>query len=348
VHGDVSAHNVLVEGHQACLSDFGLSGAGATAEDDRAGLARLRRLERVREVKRRRSAVLVTGAVAAAGAVAAVALVARDGPDTGVGSRLAAGALDSVDCEGQAPSGASLACTISQRDLGGRPVVVPVDGTVVSWAVRGARGRLALQVLRASRSGLVEVGQSAETEAPGPDVHTVPSRLPVAAGDRVALEVAPGAAVGLRRDGPPASTDRWFGPLLAPARAPERPAGTGLDRELLLRVDVLPGAGPGALAPLRGSAAAVAPAGRRVAVREVELDGGGVRRVAVVVLHAAVAFDLFDGARRVARTPMRDADARGGLIRITAEPASVRVRWRNPDGSTIVRAVDVAPGGFSG
>jgi hypothetical protein len=141
---------------------------------------------------------------------------------------------------GRSPSGASLACTFSQRELSGRPIVAPVDGTITSWAVRGARGTLALQVLRGRGSRLVQVDRSRDEAIPGTDVHVARSDLTVAAGDRLALEVFPTATVGIRRSGPRATVDRWFGPLLEPARLPERPAGAGLDHELLLRVDIRP------------------------------------------------------------------------------------------------------------
>jgi hypothetical protein len=119
-------------------------------------------------------------------------------------------------------------------------VAVPIDGTITSWAVRGARGTLALQVLRGRGSRLLQVAKSREETVPGPEPSQFPTNLHVIAGDRVALEVSPMSAIGVRRSGPPAANDRWFGPLLEPARPPERPAGSGLDHELLLRVDVRP------------------------------------------------------------------------------------------------------------
>lgn len=256
VHGDVTARNVLVEGGRGYLSDFGLAPGDATPEDDCARLAELTRSRAPRGPRRR--ALGVVAAVAAlavvAGAVARATGDRRAGDSRvdpplvpagvrSIGSDLAPGAVESIGCDGRAPSGASLACTISQRQLAGRPVVVPVDGTVTSWAVRGARGTMALQVLRGRGSRLVQVGRSGDEAVPGADLHVVQTNLAVTAGDRVGLEVFPTATVGIRRSGPRASTDRWFGPLLEPARPPERPAGTGLDAELLLRIDITPAAG---------------------------------------------------------------------------------------------------------
>jgi hypothetical protein len=256
VHGDVAPRNVLVDdAGRAYLSDFGLGDGDATPEDDRAALAALIRDRSPRPGRRR-------GALVAA-AAAAIALVVVAGVVTGIGSggddadreappppagaqplgsALAAGGVESVDCDGSEPSGASLACTISPRSLDGRPVTVPIDGTITSWAVRGARGTLALQVLRGRGSRLLQVAKSREETVPGPEPSLYRTDLHVVAGDRVALEVSPMSAIGVRRSGPRAANDRWFGPLLEPARPPERPAGSGLDHELLLRVDVRPDA----------------------------------------------------------------------------------------------------------
>jgi hypothetical protein len=148
----------------------------------------------------------------------------------------------------------------------------------------------------------------------------------------VALEVAPATAIGIRRGGPRASTERWFGPLLRPPRAPERPAGTGLDHELLLRVDISPEAGVSPVPALRGRRAARAQRGRRIATRTIAVGKGGVRTVRVVALGGAVAVDVFDGRRRLARAPVPGADGRGQLVAFRGEAGAVRVRWRNPDG----------------
>jgi hypothetical protein len=347
VHGDVSARNVLVEDGRAYLSDFGLAGDGVSAEDDDAALAELVRDRSARAPSRRRAvpaAAIAIAGVALAGVVVLLSggLSRDDGagvpPEapTGtrsIGSDLAPGDIASVDCNGRGPSGSSLACTISQRELGGRAIVAPRAGTITSWAVRGARGTLALQVLRERNGRSVQIEKTAEETVAGPAVHVARSHVVVAAGDRVALEVAPGTAVGIRRTGARASTDRWFGPLVRPARRPERPPGTGLDRELLLRVDLRPGVAP--IARLRGASAAGAPAGLRVAARTVAVGRGEVRTVAVVVLGAGVAIDLLDGTRRLARAPMAGADGRGQLVAVNARRGAVRVRWRNPGGGEV-------------
>lgn len=355
VHGNVTARNVLVHDGRAYLTDFGLAGEEATAEDDRAALAGLVSTRSPRRA-RRRGALLAGAAAAVATVVVAAVLASGDDGSRGeaaatppppagtrsIGSDLAPGAIASVDCNGGVPDGASPACTISQRELAGKRIVAPADGTITSWAVRGARGTLALQVLRGRGGRLIQVQKTAGEVVPDPDPHVTRSDIAVAAGDRIALLVAPGAAIGIRRTGPRASTDRWFGPLLRPARSPERPAGTGLDRELLLRIDIRPGTA--AIAPLRGDAAANARAGLRLASRIVTVAGGDVRTVAVVVLGGGVAVDLFDGTRRLARTPLRGADGRGRLVAARARAGTVRVRWRNPDGRELDHRFAVTAG----
>ena len=358
VHGDVSARNVLVDNGRAYLSDFALADGEASAEDDRAALARLVRERSPRRRSRRPVVVAAAvGALAIAAVVMGLALTgADDGPGDGavpaaaqgtrsIGSDLAPGGVQSVACDGRAPGGASPACTISQRELAGRAVVMPVDGIVTAWAVRGARGTVALQVLRESAIGrgrLAQIGESSEEMISGPDPHIARTGLVVAAGDRVGLEVFPTAAVGVRRRGPASTVDRWFGPLLEPPRPPERAAGTGLDRELLLRVDVVPFRGQ-APAPLRGARAARAAAGRRLATRTVLADRGrGVSTVALVIAGDAVWIDLFDGPRRLARSPVRGADASGRLVELSGQDSAVRVRWRNPGGRELLAGAIVS------
>jgi hypothetical protein len=218
-----------------------------------------------------------------------------------------------------------------QTRLPGRRVVVPRDGAVRAFTVRGARGALALQVLRPRGEAFAAVATSAAADVPDTAVHRLAADLAVRAGDLIAVEMAPGAALGVR-EAAGAMTDRWFGPLHG-ARPPERSAG--FERELLVRVDYVPGAAPRLPRLLVGRRAAAAPAGRPVDELEVEL-GPAVRTVAVVRLPDRVVLDLSRGARRLARLEVPDADARGRLVIFTGEGApEPHLEWRNPDGRTI-------------
>ena len=288
-------------------------------------------------------------AAAAAGCLAAiaalVAVVAGSGDELqgappilsgaqAIGSPLAGSAVSSVDCSGRPPGGGSLPCTVAQTQLGNRSLVAPRDGVIRRWTVRGARGELALQVLRRRGRRFDSIARSTNESVPDEGVHAFPANLPIRTGDLVALEVAPGTAVGVRRDAPGAVTARWFGPLNISVRPVERGPRSGFDHELLLRVEYLPGAEWEVPGRLTGAAAATAPAGRELT--RLELSRGGRRRVTVVNVGGRVAIDLFTGSRRLARVPVEGADPRGGppVLSEHRRPV-VRLRWSNPDGQAI-------------
>jgi hypothetical protein len=242
VHGDLTEHDILIDADgRALVTGFGRAGDDATAEDDR------RALQRLRPVRRRRI-VLVSCVLAIAAAAATTVLLAGGGGDDAppltpgaraVGSALAPGGLDTVDCDGATPSGSSVPCTIMQDELPGRPLTAPAAGIVRAWAVRGAGGPVALQILRAQGDRFVAYNRSATITIDDAHVTTVvPSDLSVPRGARFALEVAPGGGVGIRRGVAGASTARFSGPLRSDPRGKD--PGTARGEELLLRVDVVP------------------------------------------------------------------------------------------------------------
>lgn len=381
-HGAVSARNVLIDrdGH-ALLSDFGLAGVEPTVAADRACFAALvrsclgHRLPSLRnphaleagDVVRlarealpppappRRSRRLRRRAGVAAVAVGAALVAGLTGsgaerdpipqPASGavaLGSALAPGGIGSFDCSGRSPSGASQACTVVQTGLPGRRLVPPAAGAIRRWMVRGARGELALQVIRRAGPGYVSVARSRVEQIPDADVHVLPANLAVRRGDLIGVQLAPGAAIGVRRAVPGATTARWLGQLFVAPRPIELGEGSGFDHEILLRTDYARGGRPTPSGQLSGRAAARAAAGREL--RSLAIDvRGGARRVTVVALPDAVAVDLWAGGRRLARVPALDADPGGRLLSFSAVGLGLPVlRWRNPDGRTLSHAYAVA------
>jgi hypothetical protein len=374
-HGDVNARNVLVgRDGQALLSDFGLSAAEPTVAGDLTDFEALlrecadvgvlrfagsaselvgRARARLPAPRRRLGALPVAGLLAAV-AIAAVLVVVLGGsevagvpePERGavaLGSPLPGTDVSSVDCRGRSPSGGSQPCTLVQLELPGQQLVPTRPGVVRRWIVRGARGELALQVIRRGEDGWVSVARSHRELIPDEGVHVLPANLSVRAGDRIGVELGPGAAIGVRRGVPGATTARWFGPLFLEPRSIELGAGSGFDRELLLRAEYAPGAARRLPGQLDGRAARVAPDGRVLSSRTVDVRGA-LRRVAVVRLDDAIAVDVFAGDRRLARVPAGDADSAGRLVWFTAVDTTPILLWRNPDGRLVRHEYSVEPG----
>ena len=261
-----------------------------------------------------------------------------------LGSALPAAAISSLDCAGETPSGSSQGCTVVQTELSGHRLVARRDGVIRSWAVRGAAGELALQVVAPRGDRFFLRARSELASIPDEALHVLPASMPIRAGDLVGLEITPGAAVGVRREVGGATTARWFGPLLISPRPPDRTANTGFDHELMLRVDYVPGAEWEPPGLLIGAQAEGARPGRVRGALEVDLRAAGTRTVAVVRLPDRVAVDLFDGRRRVVRLGAPDMDPRGRLLGITGHGRPLAlVRWRNPDGRVVRHDYTIGP-----
>jgi hypothetical protein len=370
-HGSVTARNVLVDRDgRGLLSDFGLAAGEHTVAADRLAFAALvrecigpvplpadpRAGELVRSARatlppaappertaRRRLGIAAAGGATLAATVALVAALSGGGGDIphpkqgalALGGDLKPGGVDSVDCAGGTPSGASQVCTIMQTALPGSRLVPARAGAIRDWVVRGASGELALQVIRRRGDRYLAVARSRHVLVPDDGVHVFPANLEVRPGDRIGVQLAPGASIGVRRAVPGATTARWLGQLFAEPRPIELGAGSGFDHELLLRADYVPGAKAKLAGQLTGPAARRAPAGAEVGSRTLEVQGA-IRRVAVVRLPETVAVDLFAGRRRLARVPAPDADPAGRLLYFsTSGLARPLLRWRNPDGRTV-------------
>jgi hypothetical protein len=220
-------------------------------------------------------------------------------------------------------------------------VVVAADGAIRGWAVRGAAGDLKLQVIRHQARGWVAASSSPFQHVVNRGFRRLPADLAVRRGDRIGLELAPGATIGFGRA--PGRTARFVAALQAYARAPDPRTPAALQHELMLRVDIVPDARVAEPRPLTGAAAAAAPAGRVLARAEIEV-ADRPRTLAVVRLDGAVHVDLFAGGRRISRVAVAGADPRGALVKLDAfSYDNPDVSWRNPDGAMIEHSYVVAP-----
>jgi serine/threonine-protein kinase len=353
VHGSVSARNVLVGSDgRALLTDFGLGDADASAESDRAELQELARSAAAvlpPPPRPARRANILAGIAAAALVATAAALFGGSDPKPGhglqvlagarvLGSALAPAGIESRDCNGRPPSGASPQCTLVQTRLTGRVLVAPGDGVIRRWTVRGGRGRLALQVLRPHGRSFDAVTRTDYADISGDGLHRLPANLPIRTGDLVGLQVTPGAAIGVRRGVKGATVARSFAPPTFTARPIDGGAGSGLRYEVLLRVEYVPGARPDVGGLLSGRAAARAAAGVQLASRDVEPRSGQVRTLALVRVEGRIAVDLFDSGRRLQRLTVAGADAGGRALGFdTLGEPIVRLHWRNPGGGIVDR-----------
>ena len=225
---------------------------------------------------------------------------------------------------------------LMQTRLDGRRVTVPEDGAIRGWVVRAARGELALHVIR--RRAERFRGRR---------------KLAAAAGRRRSNRRAGGRSRGAsrrsdrdracagERDRRRCAGGRWRrGAIRRPAArqpaATDAGAGWTFQRELLVRVDYVPGASTRGPRILTGTAAAVAPAGRALSRRDAEV-AGRVRQLVLVAVRGRIALDLFAGSVRLRRVPIPGADPRGRLFRLDVPDSTVI--WRNPGGRLIEHGV---------
>jgi hypothetical protein len=239
------------------------------------------------------------------------------------------------DCDGREPSGTSPSCSISQLSLPGSTLTIPEDGLIRAFTVRGARGRLALQVLRTKDGRTYQVARSNTVTVPGPGLHRFAVELDAEAGDRLAVAMTPTTGIGLHRAAS-ARTERWTAQVSEGSPAGDR---AGLDRELLLRGELDPGAVRKAPEQITGAEAAAAPAGREVAASSTRLPDGREVRVALVVIDGRVVVDLERGGRRRARLELAGLDPSGRPMEFKSfespgNDSQLNVGWRDPDATS--------------
>jgi hypothetical protein len=252
----------------------------------------------------------------------AAAAAAVDGPGLPyVGADLNGARATPLDCRGRPPQRSSPPCTVVQGALAGATLVVPQNGVIRKWSVRGARGDVSLVVLRPRDGGAFQVSLSA-TEATGSaDVQTFDTDVDVERGDLVGLVVGAGSAVGVRPGVSGARVDRWIPPVPGAGRPPDRRGGAGFDSELMLRVGILPGGERRVPPQVTGAAAERLPAGKAVAQTRVKL-GKRTIGLALVRVGPKFALDEFAGGRRYARIDLPDMRPRAEIVRFYALPWS--------------------------
>jgi hypothetical protein len=112
------------------------------------------------------------------------------------------------------PSG----CTYANLQHPTRQLAVPFDGVIVRWRVQGGGSPVPFtpRVVRPLPGGsFVGAGTGAPETIVGGAERTIPTRLPVKAGDLFGLDVADGGAIRAYNPLPGARFAGWFAPLLA-------------------------------------------------------------------------------------------------------------------------------------
>jgi hypothetical protein len=301
---------------------------------------------------------LFAGALLAAAAIGAAAVLVLDGDDDArrdevpvtpvaqgaqaLGSDLGLPAR-SVDCRGEKPTPRSPSCALVQSELPGAKILAPSDGTIVGWSVRGARGELALDVIRPRGKDTVRVGRSQWESAGNPGPHRFETRLPVEAGDQIGIEMTRGASIGVS-EAEGAATQRWLEPKGGAFGAPQRGEGTGFDHEVALRAEFVPRETVGLPEHLKGSVAAKAPDGhvRDRARLKVDKPRPTQLEVELVEVKGRVALDVRSGGRRTLRVFIPDLQPEGVPVELQTVPypgepfGEADVWWVNPNSGRMI------------
>ena len=307
-----------------------------------------------RASRRRWIGALAATAVIAGGLGAGAAALSDDGdrrpevpvPAPAEGARVIGsdlGAPDrSLDCRGDRPRGRPLACSIVQAKNAGAQLIVPADGTIVGWSVRGAQGELALDVIRPSGEDTIRVNKSRFETAGNAAPHRFRTDMPVERGDQIGIQLGPGARIGVR-DADGAATRRWFGVVGGFYGSPDRGPGTGFDHEVLVRAEFVAGRKQALPKKLTGEAAASAPDGKLRLRKRVPISSPrGSVTAEVRELEQQVVIDLVRDGRRVQRQFLPDLRPGGDPATIAVLPVDgqpyggVDLRWVNPNSGRLI------------
>lgn len=268
-----------------------------------------------------------------------VSLPAVDSEAQALGSELAIPDR-SLDCMGEMATPRSRPCSIVQSELPGREVLIPEDGAIVGWAVRGAKGELALDVIRPRGEETVRVARSQWEVAGNVAPHRYETNLAVEAGDQLGLQLGPGARIGVSENAG-ATTERWFEPTGGFYGEADRASGTGFDFEVAFRAEFIPGAEVPLPKHLTGEQAARAPDGvvRDKSYLTVDKPDPVRLRVELVEVGDRVAVDAFHNGRRNLRVFVPGL-VPGGIpvdlktVNYPGDPyGEVDVWWVNPNSS---------------
>jgi Protein kinase domain len=357
-HGAVRADNVLLDRDgKALLADLGL-GRGRGIDADREGLTALRRAGAAVPVRRlRRAALAATTAGAVAAVIALLALGGGSGEErvyteeaapprlegtVSQGSELSPGPTERISCGGR--FGGASSCTLVPANSRGLALRAQEDGVIRAWAVRGASGELTLQALRSEATLTRLAGFGQPVDAPDPGAHRFAAEVGVRRGDVIAVRLGPGAALG-RRPGAGKAL-RWASAGLP---LPTLSQATPLNDELLVRVDIEPGARPSLPAQIVGGRARAASDGATLAQTTIAVSPGRAFDVRLVRAAGGIQLDAFSGSRRTARLALPDADPGGAPILFEQNcgiPRTVCLRWQNPgEAVRLVHTFAVEPSG---
>jgi hypothetical protein len=263
--------------------------------------------------RRKRFALLLATGIVTAGVAALVAVAIDDGAGNNPGETIPpplAGAVvlgsdlsapgRAVDCKGHRLTHGASGCTVVQARLPGRTLVVPDDGVIRGWAVRSARGELALSVVRVRGNDAFQIARSQSQFVENDGLFSFKTDLQVERGDLVGLASFPGSGPGVRPGPADAVIRRWI---------PKPGLGDPKDQggsELLLRADLIAGAQQQLPKQVTGSAAAQLPPGHVHGRRDVRFTDGRTVQIALVEVGHHFALDQFLGGRRTARINVPD------------------------------------------
>ncbi|HYH62969.1 MAG TPA: serine/threonine-protein kinase [Solirubrobacterales bacterium] len=248
----------------------------------------------------------------------------------------------SVDCDGEVATPRSTPCSIVQAELPGQDLLIPSDGVITGWTVRGAQGEIALDVIRPRGADTIRIARSQFEYAGNAAPHHFETRIPVEAGDQIGVQLTPGASIGVT-DTEGATTLRWLEPVGGFYEAPDKEEGTGFDYEVALRAEFVPGAKVELPRFLTGAAAASAPDARVRDTAFAEVDKPSAKlRLELSEIDGKVVLDVFEKGKRNVRVFIQDLEPGGLPVDLRAHDApgeptiGAEVWWVNPTSGRMI------------